>query len=63
MVAVSPGRFSPGRRLAFQKTQQLLTPYLGTSRLDQERTPPSRTDQGVDFPQQIVRQQNVGAFG
>jgi hypothetical protein len=34
MVAVSPGRFSPGRRLAFQKLQQLLTPYLGSGGLD-----------------------------
>jgi hypothetical protein len=34
MDAVSPGRFSPGQRLAFQKLQQLLTPYLGSSGLD-----------------------------
>jgi len=34
MVAVSLGRFSPGRRLAFEKLQQLLTLYLGSSGLD-----------------------------
>jgi hypothetical protein len=34
LLALGHGKSSPSRRLAFQKLQQLLAPYLGSSSLD-----------------------------
>jgi len=49
--------------LAIEKMQQLLPANFLARRLDQEGTAPSGTDQGIDLPEQVFGQQNVGAFG
>jgi hypothetical protein len=52
----------PGALFAFQKAQQLLPANFLARCFDQEGAAPSRTDQGIDFPQQVLRQQNMGTF-
>jgi hypothetical protein len=47
---------------AFQEAQQLLPSNFLTRRFDQEGAAPSRTYQGINFPEQVFGQQNVGAL-
>src|SRR5579863_1006455 len=49
--------------LTVQKMQQLLPSNFLARRFDQERAASSRTNQGVDLPEQVFWQQHVGAFG
>ena len=50
---------SPGGLLALQKMQQLAAPHLLAGRFQQKGATPTRPHQGIDFPQQIARNQNV----
>jgi len=56
-------RAFPSGFFIFEEMQQLLAANLVACGLHEEGAPSAGADKGVDFPDQVFRQQNMGALG
>jgi hypothetical protein len=62
MVSITPDCAFPRGPCAFQKLKKLLAANLGPGCLYQKGTASARAHERIDFPQQIIGQEDMGSF-